>query len=283
MKLISVVQDALMYQRLVKENIYNRGVECFPFDNSQENKFVSIRYNEFLDGYDYNKPDWLVFCHEDWEIKEDWQAKIEALDKNFLYGPIGMAYSSCLGFGVTTLWGKIINSDKDGSNATYNGCDAEGVKQVSTLDCQCLIVHSDLIKKYDLRFDENLSFDLYVEDFCINAKENHDIDTKVVQLHCQHFSFGTVAPRYHEQFAYLQDKYKNAQNGYMNTVSFKKQIGKQTFCVVIKNSLRLKAITPFYRVRITDDRKRVIKLFGIPCYSKKLSVEEQAKYFCDVE
>ena len=45
-----------------------------------------------------------------------------------------------------------------------------GIK-VQTFDCQCLIIHSSLINRYKLRFDENLTFDLYVEDFCANANE----------------------------------------------------------------------------------------------------------------
>ena len=53
---------------------------------------------------------------------------------------------------------------------------------VDTVDCQCLIVHSDLIKKYHLRFDEHLQFHFYAEEFCIMASEKYNIPSYALSI-----------------------------------------------------------------------------------------------------
>lgn len=89
MQVISVVRDFEMYHRLVKENP-NWGDAVFSaFDNRTENKTIPVRYNAFLESYDYSHPDWFVFCHEDWELKEDLSRLLSTLNKDALYGPIG--------------------------------------------------------------------------------------------------------------------------------------------------------------------------------------------------
>ncbi len=62
MQIISVVRDFEMYDKCVGANPYNAGAELHPIDNRVENKGIPTRYNEFLDAYDYSKPDWFVFA-----------------------------------------------------------------------------------------------------------------------------------------------------------------------------------------------------------------------------
>lgn len=81
MKIISVVRDFEMYDRLVRNNPFNKGADFSCFDNRQENLGIPARYNQFLNGYDFADEDWLVFCHEDWEVRESWQPLLERLDK----------------------------------------------------------------------------------------------------------------------------------------------------------------------------------------------------------
>ena len=206
--IISVVRDTEMYNQCIAQNTFINQHSLRPLDNSAENKGIPIRYNQFLDAYDFTNPAWLIFCHEDFEFKQKIDTVLEALDKNVLYGPIGVR-TDIRWFLLHTwrLIGQIIESGKDGSHARTVGSSVPTGTPVETFDCQCVIVHSDLIKKTRLRFDETLSFDLYVEDFCINAKENHGIPSHILSLKCQHWSNGNVSERYYHQETYLNKKY----------------------------------------------------------------------------
>lgn len=217
MQVVSVVRDFDMYERLVRSNVHMQGAVFTPYDNREENLHITTRYNQFLDSYDYAKEDWFVFCHEDWEVKEDLVARLEGLDKNCLYGPVGVTLIACEG-GARTL-GQIIESKKDGSNPHTAGISVKINEEVGTFDCQCLILHSSVIARHNLRFDENLSFDLYVEDFCIQAREHASIKSYILQLHCQHYSGGNVAERFYQQYDYICSKYAKSKYFYGTTVN----------------------------------------------------------------
>ena len=219
MKIISVVRDFDLYKKIVFNNhYYGKDVEFISFDNRTENLGISQRYNTFLNNYDYSKKDWLVFCHEDWELKEEIYPKLDILDKNCLYGPIGKIAHTKI-FNLQTNIGQIENSNRDGSNLQIIGLENYNLQRASTFDCQCLIVHSSLIEKYKLRFDENLFFDLYVEDFCINARENYNIPSKILQICCHHWSWGKLSDRFWEKYSYLQKKYNKTKEYYTTTCS----------------------------------------------------------------
>lgn len=63
---------------------------------------------------------------------------------------------------------------------------------VKTIDCCCIIIHSSLINKYKMKFDEKLKWHLYAEELCINYKKNYNIKTKVIQFDCFHTSNGKL-------------------------------------------------------------------------------------------
>ena len=204
---ISVVRDFEMYDRLVRKNEYNlnNGAEFVYFDNREENIAVSERYNSFLEAYDYKRPAWFVFCHEDWEAKEALAPKLKGLNKKSLWGPVGV-YSIVTNEKIYRfLKGSCEQSNKDGSGLML----LEGRKKgkVDTVDCQCLIMHSSLVDKYALRFDSTLTFDLYVEDFCINAWEKYDIFTRIVPIKCRHWSFGNITENFYKAEKYVASKY----------------------------------------------------------------------------
>lgn len=273
MQIISVVRDFDMYNRLVKDNpFYPKGAVFTAFDNNKENLTIPIRYNSFLDDYDYSNEDWFVFCHEDWEVKEELEKRLKSLDKNSLYGPIGISFN-CQIMSYHRIKGQIKNSHKDGSEKILIGYQVKNFPEVGTFDCQCLIVHSSLIKKYKLRFDENLTWDLYVEDFCISARENHAVPSKILQLNCQHYSFGNVTERFYKQHKYLQNKYINSKNTYI-TVCSDNIIGKTPpfFYRILKIILiiRQKIFTFFYQKKLTKSGILSIKIFKIPVYRKKV-------------
>ncbi len=264
MTVISVVRDFEMYDRCVGKNPHNAGAVLYPIDNRTESKGIPTRYNEFLNSYDYSKPDWFVFCHEDWEVQEDWQARLCELDKESLYGPVGVALKIS---GVTPV-GQIVNSDKAEKRKYIVGRFARTGTLVDTFDCQCFLVHSDLIRKYDLRFDEKLSFDLYAEDFCVNAKERHGVNARIVQLKCQHYSFGNMQPRFYEGMKYLKRKYEGSSVVYASAADIRLFFGGTP-----RSRFRLRLICGLRRFLYTRKRTHkgnlVVKVCKIPVWHKK--------------
>ncbi len=254
MTIVSVVRDFEMYGRCVGKNPHNAGAVLHPIDNCTENKGIPTRYNEFLASYDYSKPDWLVFCHEDWEIQEDWQARLDGLDKGRLYGPIG----TLVRHGRLSRLGAIVNSDKEGNARQVVGTVCATGTIVGVFDCQCLLVHSDLVRRHRLRFDERLSFDLYAEDFCICAKERHGIDSCVFQVKCQHYSFGRMTPRWFGDWACLKGKYRDVTRAYVSPANSKEILAPRAKALLYKLSRFL-----YYKKR-TRSGRTIVKILKLP-------------------
>ena len=167
----------------------------------------------------------------------------------------------------------MIHSNKDGSSAEFVGTDNCNLKQADTFDCQCLIVHSSLVKKYGLRFDENLTFDLYVEEFCINAYEKYKITSRILQIKCQHWSKGNIGERWYRQFEYLQNKYKNSRklyngtcflSGYIGNNFIEKLIYKFKYKVKFNKEIFFRFL---YQKKITKKGCLLIKVCKLPVIS----------------
>lgn len=271
MKIISVVRNFEMYERLVKNNPFNQKAEFFCFDNRQENVGISARYNQFLNAYDFSEDDWFVFCHEDWEVKESLNDALEKLDKTRIYGVLGIR-SFRLGQTVYEhLVGYIEESQKDGSELMTRGELISCPRKVDTFDCQCLIVHSSLVKKFNLRFDENLTFDLYGEDFSIAAKEKYGIKSYVIPLACQHYSRGTITQRFVDGIKYLNQKYASTRRIYANVVNPSLLVYDSRRYGVLKDIPYHKSVlNSFYSRKVTRSGKVQIKICKIPVASFKI-------------
>lgn len=223
---VSVVRDYPLYSDLVANNTFFASAKFADFDNRVDNQYISVRYNSFLDDYDYSQEAWFVFCHEDWELLSPIADKLECADKDSLYGPIGTVFVPSRNTYLLRSLGYVKNSDKNGKNIRFYGRSCPLFTQVDTFDCQCLAVHSSLVRKYHLRFDERLQFDLYVEDFCINAFETYGIKSKILGIKCQHYSYGSMRQRFYDNFDYLAEKYRNARYSYSNCL-ITKELGKK--------------------------------------------------------
>jgi hypothetical protein len=126
------------------------------------------------------------------------------LEVDSVYGTFGLNFEN----NSPAPYGHHVCSNKDGSRAVEVGHMVSEPVSVQTLDCQSILVHTKLLRKNPrLRFDEHLTFDLYAEDFCINAKHNLGIDSKVYPLTFQHYSHGKITERYHSGLRYLAKKY----------------------------------------------------------------------------
>ena len=223
--MVSVVQDFSMYEKCVLSNPYCREFKCVALDNTKENLSISVRYNSFLDAHD--EPAWIVFCHEDWRLDCDLLPLLEGLDKGCLYGPIGMWVEQCRNADFMEVRGFTVDGPKDGSASNvFRGVRLEG--RVDSFDCQCLIVHNSLIREKGLRFDERLSFDLYVEDFCVNAYEKAGVESRILPMKCHHFSQGTIGERFYKSLDYLQEKYAGAGKRYGSIVGRHVTFGRNT-------------------------------------------------------
>ncbi len=209
---VTVVRDHEMYRRLVKCNSNNAGGTFVAYDNSLENRNITTRYNSFLDSWDYSSKAWFVFLHEDYEFLEPIGRILAGVDKRCIYGTVGAKTTRP---GDDILWA--LNSNRDGSSLKLFGRPFQGQPLVLTSDCNCMIVHSDLVRSFGLRFDEKLSFDLYVEDFEINAFEKHGIETRIIGILNHHYSYGHIAHRFYVQRRYLRQKYSEASRVYGTT------------------------------------------------------------------
>lgn len=217
--IISVARDFDTYAMCVARNPFLDDVERITIDNRQKNESIPLCYNRFLDEYDYAKESWFIFCHEDFEFQEDLIPQLRRFDKDSLHGVVGAARKGFAGFGMQVIYGNMTEINRDGSGAEWSpGRKICHPVEVETFDCCCLIVHSTLVQKHGLRFDENLLFDLYVEDFCAMAKVKDGIRSCVHPVKCCHHSGSRATYRLLRHLPYLKEKYPN--NCFVGTLTY---------------------------------------------------------------
>ena len=216
--IVTVIRDWTMYDKSVRTNKWCEGSTFLPLDNSIANLPIPVRYNSFLESYDYSHDAWFVFCHEDFEFLENPCEIVKGLDKNALYGPIGHLRVGLFGFGVQRVRGEISITRKDDLHSWKIGRRVAKPAKVETFDCCCLIVHSSLVKRLGLRFDEKLEFDMYVEDFCAAAYERCNVPSYVIQMEACHHSDATASDRLWRHLPYLKEKYK--KHSYTGTLTY---------------------------------------------------------------
>ena len=221
--MVSVVRDYGMYSRCVLDNPFCRSLSIVTLDNREENLGIPFRYNRFLDSVE--EDGWIVFCHEDWMLECDISSVLDGLDKNCLYGPVGVFVEEGGRRDFIFMHGEVRHCSKEGeSPRTVYGIETSA--RVDCFDCQCLIVHSSLVKRYGLRFDQNLLFDMYVEDFCVNAFEKYGVISRTVKIGCTHFSRGSINARFHSSLDYVREKYKGGKKRYATIVGRHNTFGR---------------------------------------------------------
>lgn len=260
---VSVVRDFAMYNRLVRDNPNNDGAKFVAFDNNIENMTIPARYNSFLVSLDCSNSEWIVFLHEDFQFLEPLGAKLPYMDTNAIYGVFG-AKLRVPGVGLQ------IDSNKDGSDMSFRGAPVATETSVDTVDCACVMVHSSLIGKFGLRFDERLTYDLYTEDFGISARERFGVETKVLPIRSHHYSYGNVQSRFHEQLQYLNGKYSDASRVYVTTTCYAigNASGLQAVTDLINSRHRIPRKWLFYR-KVSHAGRVTVKVLGIPVVSLK--------------
>jgi hypothetical protein len=187
---ITAYIDNDLYGRCVVNNPHikdNAEIKCAGFNNTKDNKHVSVRYNQFLDSWNYDDEAWFIFCHSDWELLEDMTPLLAKLNRGAIYGPIGAVVKKRFGKIINECRGYCRERSRDGSESRILSCKKQRTGTiVDTLDAQSMIIHSSLVKKYGLRFDESFAFDLYCEDFSAWAKMKYGIKTRILRIECRH-------------------------------------------------------------------------------------------------
>jgi hypothetical protein len=261
--LVSVVRDFPMYEKLVRDNPNNRGVVFHPCDNTVENKTITERYNAFLDSWDYAKEAWFIFLHEDFEFLEPPERILAGLDAGAIYGALGLDFSRA-------IRGLVLQCERGGGRLRFGGRPLHSPELVSTTDCCCMIVHSSLVARYNLRFDVNLSFDFYTEDFEMDAHERFGIKTFVAPMRACHWSYGSFGKRFFVLRNYLLKKYSSAKSVYFTTTF--QAVGplapvaaarRRSVCGRIKRRL----LRLFWRKRYGKTGWFVITVLGLPVYA----------------
>ena len=242
--IITVVRDFQMYERFIRANSNCQGCRFEPIDNSVENVPIPRRYNRFLDEYDYTKPAWFVFCHEDFEFFENVMDICSGLKKDSLYGAAGCRRVGFGGFGKQVVFGNINQCHRIDDGLSWQpGRHIHSMCEVETFDCCCLMVHSSLINDRLLRFDEKLEFDMYVEDFCAFADVAWGIKSYVLPIRAAHHSSSLVTTRLFRHLPYLRNKYPN--HLFVGTCSY---FG-----------------TPTWQKKLQDGILRFLRLFHVGC------------------
>lgn len=144
-------------------------------------------FNLYCDSLDPKGNEWIVFCHQDFILRENLEPILNGLDVNSVYGVIGARV------GFTILFGRILQIDD-----TTSGVFLPEPEPVQTLDEMCLIVHSSLFRK-GLRFDPQFKFHFYGADLCLQAY-TQGFGVYALQVDCQHKSRALAGETTSEEF-----------------------------------------------------------------------------------
>lgn len=222
-KVICVFNNQEVFDESVQNNENLKNIEIIAYDNREENVPITKRYNDFIEKNVCNGQEndfWCVFIHQDFGFMENVNSALEKLNINHIYGPIGAKIFKGLFFGkkgmdrklrfktdLTLVLGEILRGDNVDELKKY-GRGFFYPTIVDAVDCCCIIIHSSLIQKYNLRFDENLCFHLYAEELCYRVKQKYKIKTKVVPIKCYHLGKGNLDAEYKKSVQYIKDKFK---------------------------------------------------------------------------
>ncbi|CUH42685.1 hypothetical protein [Ruegeria atlantica] len=193
-----------MTTELFSENKFLLNMDIHLFDNRVRSAGLPKLYNEIIENH-LNEDAWLFFVHEDFEIQGEF-FDTENLAHEAVYGTFGVRLDGH----APVAFGQHKCSEKDGSSVLQVGVPVTSPTWVETLDCVAILIHTRLLRdRPRLRFDEVLTFDLYAEDFCINAQENFGVPVMVLPVEFQHYSKGYVTERYWRGIKHLGEKYPN--------------------------------------------------------------------------
>lgn len=208
---VSVVRDEACYERCLRHNEQLKGARWVTFDNTRENLPIPVRYNAFLETMPEDTA-WILFAHEDFELREDPCPQLASCNPLFPYGLIGTR--KVLGTFILPF-GALEDSNRDGSLRHQNRpplpYEAVLGNMVENFDCCGFFVHRDFFKTWGLRFDPRCAWDLYAEDLCFQFILKTQHLARVLPLKAHHWSRGDAkCQRFAETLAVLNAKYPDS-------------------------------------------------------------------------
>ena len=223
LQLVCVSHLPDVFGRYVGSNSHVNRYPIVLYDNSVEKVGIAERYNHFIERQ--MGEGWCIFMHHDLCFDEDPLPRIHRLPTNIIYGVTGTRLGKRRRYayvglsrknGLTLRAGHYyglqllgrIKCRTEIREEKIVGTPVEDPAVVDTVDCCCLIVHSSLIRRYELRFDPLLAWHFYSEDFSLNAQRSHGIETRVVQMDCGHYGYGRPDEDFYQSQRYLVKKYR---------------------------------------------------------------------------
>ncbi|MHB1882341.1 MAG: glycosyltransferase [Acidithiobacillus sp.] len=202
---VCVSNNEYMYQRCVGTSSFMTHNRIIKYNNSEYNVPIPTRYNSAISellGAGYQG--WIFFIHNDFSIMEDASQIVKHLKKDAIYGPIGAIIEN----GKKNIYGEILQGHE--GSLINHGKKIDLPTPVDTVDCQSIFFHSDVVRKYPLRFDEAapLDFHQYAEEFCLAAKTLTGLQTYAVQIKCKHLSWGRIDESFDRAIKYINNKYR---------------------------------------------------------------------------
>ena len=133
--------NELVYDRNVLSSAFMTEHPILKYDNRETNLPIPSRYNDAIDKLlASNYHGWIFFVHNDFSLLEPLDPVLPELDPNCLYGPIGAVLQN----GEKKLVGQILQGHNGG--LIYQGTPIDKPTLVDTVDCQALLVHTDLLR-----------------------------------------------------------------------------------------------------------------------------------------
>lgn len=227
-KIICTYNNKEIFDFALNNNQSLNECDILSFDNTTENISITKRYNTFIkenilnNTSDKEKEEegfWCIFIHQDFGFLDSPDLLLKNADKNNIYGAVGVKILKGIFFGkkpvenklgfkteLKLTFGRILQGNND-KNFKKHGRSAIFKPTVETTDCCCVIMHSSLIKKYGILFDENLEFHMYAEELCYRAKKDYNIKTKILPFKCFHMGKGLLNEAFYESAEYLKKKF----------------------------------------------------------------------------
>lgn len=222
LQVVAVTHRPAIFEQYVGSNEHIRRHPIVRYDNTMQNLPIPVRYNQFIDTE--MGDGWVAFIHHDFAFDVDPLPVLDGVSQDHIYGVIGcklmregryafvgapgrspvrwergeVRYLLTRGFVKCTT--ELTRSGTIGHRITE-------ALQADTLDCCCLIVHSSLIRRYNLRFDERFDWHLYAEDFSLGARA-HGIDTFALPIESGHYGISSPdSDEFRALLAILIEKY----------------------------------------------------------------------------
>lgn len=203
---ICACNDLPKFQRYAAASIGIAPDDQVRFDNGAENRPVPVRYNEYIEAMPLRQNAWLAFIHNDFQFHEDPGPLLAKAPRDRIYGVVGANLVASpqreghAGEAAPPFYQMVgcVQCSPQLIPTGWCGDPISDMAPAKTVDCCCVIVHSSLVHKHDLRFNEHYEWHFYSEEFSLRAFRDHGIETWVLPLRSGHYGLGATNASFFE-------------------------------------------------------------------------------------